>query len=224
MIDMILNSEINFWNILIFILSSCAVIFFTLPVHEAAHAYTAVKLGDPTPRYQGRLTLNPFAHIDYLGALLIVLFGFGYAKPVNINARNFNNPKWGMALTALAGPISNILMAFVAHFLLNLLYILPFSGVFVGYVLLFLSFIIQINISLAVFNLISIPPLDGSRLLVAFLPDRLYYRLMQYERYLFYLVLALCATDSLGGPIAFLSDKIYDLISTIAALPFHLFM
>ncbi len=223
MIDL-LRSSPSFWDVIVFLLSGCAVIFFTLPVHEAAHAYTAVKLGDPTPKYQGRLTLNPFAHIDYIGALLIVLFGFGYAKPVNINARNFRDPKKGMAITALAGPLSNLLMATIAAFLMNLLYLLPTFNSFVGYVWVFLSFVVQINIGLAVFNLIPIPPLDGSRLLAAFLPDRIYYRLMQYEHILFYVVMALCITGAFGGPIDYLSNKIYDVIFFIASLPFRLFL
>ncbi len=224
MINLLLNSGFSLSNIIIFLLSGCVVIFFTLPVHEAAHAYTAVKLGDPTPRYQGRLTLNPFAHIDYLGALLIVLFGFGYAKPVNINSRNFKNPKRGMALTALAGPVSNLLMAIVAAVLMNFLFLLQEWNTFLGYVWLFLSFVIEINITLAVFNLIPIPPLDGSRLLAAFLPDRIYYRLMQYERYMFTIVLILCATGALGGPIDYLSNKLYTVILLIASLPFRLFL
>ncbi|MBP5686588.1 MAG: site-2 protease family protein, partial [Clostridia bacterium] len=95
-------------------MSAVIVIFLTLPVHEFAHGFIADKLGDPTPRYQGRLTLNPIAHIDPIGALGILLFGIGWAKPVSVNARNFKNPKAGMAITALAGPVSNIIMAFIS--------------------------------------------------------------------------------------------------------------
>ena len=103
-------------SVVVGILSSLAVIFLTMPVHEFAHAWAATKLGDPTPKYYGRLSLNPFNHIDYMGALCIILFGFGWAKPVGINPRNFDNVKKGMALTALAGPLSNIILAFISMF------------------------------------------------------------------------------------------------------------
>ena len=109
-------------DVIVFIISSFAVIFLTMPIHEFAHAWAANKLGDPTPRYYGRLSLNPFNHIDYMGALCILLFGFGWAKPVSVNPRNFDNPKVGMAVTAFAGPLSNLLLAFVATF---------FSGAFI---------------------------------------------------------------------------------------------
>ena len=105
---------------LIMLLSSMAVIFITLPIHEWAHGFISTKLGDPTPRYQGRLTINPMAHIDWLGALGILVCGIGWAKPVQVNARYYKSPKWGMALVALAGPMSNILTAFVAKFIYNI--------------------------------------------------------------------------------------------------------
>ena len=111
MLSKLLSGNLDFGSAIIYILSSLVVIFLTLPVHECAHGWTAVKLGDPTPKYQGRLSLNPFAHIDYLGAACILFFGFGWAKPVQINSNNFKSPKKGMAITAIAGPISNLLVA-----------------------------------------------------------------------------------------------------------------
>lgn len=210
MLRMILHNNFNLVNLLVYFLSSCAVIFLTMPVHEMAHAFAATKLGDPTPKYQGRLSLNPFHHIDYFGALCIMLFGFGWAKPVSINARNFDNPKRDMAITALAGPVANLIIAFVASFLTNLFYFLyvTFNLTFLLYLYFFFQYISTINIYLAVFNLIPIPPLDGSRLLNAFLPDRVYYQIMRYERYLFLLVLILCYTGVLGGPISWASTAI----------------
>ena len=122
LIDILNGSGLSFANIIVGILSSLAVIFLTMPIHEFAHAFAATKLGDPTPKYSGRLSLNPFNHIDYVGALGIILFGFGWAKPVGVNANYFKNPKRDMAITALAGPLSNLIVAFVAVFLRCLFY------------------------------------------------------------------------------------------------------
>ena len=116
MIRELLSGNMNFAQIIIYICSALAVIFITLPIHEFAHGFAAVKLGDNTPRWQGRLTINPFAHIDYIGALCIILFNFGWAKPVQVNQNNFKRPKLDMAITALAGPMANIIVALICHF------------------------------------------------------------------------------------------------------------
>lgn len=225
MLRMLLSGGFDIRSIVAYILSAALVIFFTLPVHEYAHARTAVKLGDPTPRYQGRLTLNPFAHIDYFGSLLILLVGFGWAKPVQVNARNFKNPKGGMAITAVAGPLSNLLMAFISLLLLNLtVFFWPgvFSNAF-GLILWGLfSYLASINISLAVFNLIPIPPLDGSRILTAVLPDRIYYKIMQYEQIIMIVLFALIFFGFLSGPLSALTGAVWDGLNAVAALPFKL--
>lgn len=211
-------------QVIAYILSSLVVIMLTLPVHEWAHAFAATKLGDPTPRYQGRLSLNPFNHIDWIGAACILLFGWGWAKPVGINAGYFKKPKVGMATTAFAGPVANIVMAFAALVLLNaVVFFFGLSSTVVLYIYFFLYYIAQINISLAVFNLIPIPPLDGSRLLAAFLPNKQYYTLMRYERYMFLAVLVLIWIGALDIPISFLSGKLMSGLSFLAGLPFELF-
>ncbi|MBQ8304210.1 MAG: site-2 protease family protein [Clostridia bacterium] len=217
------GGKIDFITLIVQALSSLAVIFLTLPVHEFAHAYTAVKLGDPTPRYTGRLTLNPLKHIDYLGAASILLFGFGWAKPVQVNTRYFKNPKRDMAITAVAGPISNLVVCFISIFIATLITeIFPFSEV-AFYIGVFLINIGYINVYLAVFNLIPIPPFDGSRLLSAFLPYKYYYALMRYERYLMYGVLILCWTGILSRPLGIVTDVVYNAIATAATFVFKFF-
>ncbi len=220
MLSELLSGSMDFSSVIIYILSSLIVIFLTLPVHEYAHGWTAVKLGDPTPRYQGRLSFSPFAHIDYIGALCIILFGFGWAKPVQVNSFNFRNPKRDMAITALAGPVSNIVMATIALFISNAIMAFAPAVTVTFYVFAFFYFIAQINISLAVFNLIPIPPLDGSRLLSALLPDRIYYKIMRYERYFFILLIGLLYLGVLDGVLNTLTGGLMTGISFITGLPF----
>ena len=220
MLDIIRGGNFSLANLIIYLISTAAVIFITLPIHEWAHGFAATRLGDPTPRWQGRLSLNPLAHLDPMGSLCILLFGFGWAKPVSVNPRYFKNVKTGMAITALAGPLSNLIMGFIAVLLGNLMvWITLITDIEIFYyIAIFFVFVAKINISLAVFNLIPIPPLDGSRILGVILPDRIYYRIMQYERYLFYLVILLLATNVLTIPLAIISgavENLYLLISSI---------
>lgn len=226
MLQQILSRGFDFSSIFAYILSAALVIFFTLPIHEYAHARTAVKLGDPTPRYQGRLTLNPFAHIDYIGSLLILLVGFGWAKPVQVNARNFKNPKGGMAITALAGPLSNLIVAFICLLIFNALtcfWPMAYFNKFGLFILNVFTFLASINISLAVFNLIPIPPLDGSRILTAVLPDRIYYKIMQYEQLIMIVLFALLFFGFLNGPLSVLTGWVWNGLDNLASLPFIFF-
>lgn len=209
-------------EIAILFLARLFVVFCTLPVHEYAHAFVADKLGDKTARLSGRLTLNPMAHIDILGAIMILFVGFGYAKPVPVNPRNFKNPKKGMAFTALAGPFSNILMAVVFMLLSNILSLFG-SSLFVQAFYVFFSFAASINIGLAVFNLIPIPPLDGSRVLELLIPDKYYYKFAQYERYIVIVIFGLIVFGVLDAPLAFLQNHLYSALNYIVSLPFRAF-
>ena len=188
-------------------------VLLTIMLHELAHGYTAYRLGDPTAKVYGRLTLNPIRHIDIIGAVCMVLFHFGWAKPVPVNAVNFKNPKRDMALTALAGPLTNFVIAFFCvpiYLLLSRAYVsvalengIAFFGArLLETLTLFFWYLTTVNLGLCLFNLIPLPPLDGSRILFAFLPDAKYYSIMRYERYF---SLALMIFLLLGANFGFLS-------------------
>ena len=176
-----------------------------IPFHECAHAWTANKLGDPTARINGRMTLNPLAHLDPFGALLMIFTGIGWAKPVPINARNFKHPKWEMAISSLAGPVSNLLLAYLSMILWKITTIVSYyhSGFFVQNLITIFATMVSINIGLAVFNFIPIPPLDGSRILSLFLPERTYFSIMRYERYAMLALMIAVYFGLLDGPLGF---------------------
>ncbi len=201
------------------VLSSIFVVFCTLPIHEFAHAFVADRLGDPTARRNGRLTLNPFAHLDLWGCLMIVLVGFGYAKPVPVNMRNFKNPKAGMAAVAFAGPLSNLVMATVFLVLRWVFWVYGNSD-FTVILAYFFYYAAYINVSLAVFNLLPIPPLDGSRIATALIPYETYYKIMRYERYIMIGLFVLLLTGILTRPLALLTGVVIDGLEKLTSLPF----
>ena len=182
--------------IVYYALSAVAVLVI-LTIHEFAHAYTAYKLGDNTARNLGRLSLNPIKHLDPVGAVCMLFFHFGWAKPVPINARNFRNPKRDFAITALAGPLINLICAFFSAFLYLFIFALlrdvNFESSFLlslaNNALLFISLFHSINVGIGIFNLIPIPPLDGSRILNVVLPSKMYFGIMKYERYIYFAVI-----------------------------------
>ena len=194
---------------------SLPIFMLAFSIHEYAHGFVAGKLGDPTAKSLGRLTLNPIKHIDLFGFLSMLLFGFGWAKPVPINTRYFKNPKRDMAISALAGPVSNLLLAVVFALLLKLYYsffIFSVSSEAAYFIYLFLILGIRLNITLAVFNLIPIPPLDGSRIMLLFLPTDTYFKIMRYERYLSIALMIALAFGLLDKPINLVSNFFLQLI------------
>ena len=181
-------------NITQLILSAFSVLI-ALSLHEAAHAFVAYKLGDPTAKYMGRLTINPIKHIDPVGALFMILFHFGWAKPVPIDPRYFKSPKRDFAISALAGPLCNIIVGFFGAFIYLLAYkFLPSTDLYAlnnifAYIQLFLFLFCTVNIGLGIFNLIPAPPFDGSRILFALLPNKWYFKVMKYERIIYWCVI-----------------------------------
>ena len=160
------------------------VVLFINPIHEYAHAFTAYKLGDNTAKSQGRLTLNPMASFDLFGTLMFLLVGIGWAKPVPINPRNFKNQKSGMVITAAAGPLSNLLFALISCLVVGAITKFAPSTTAIDYVSSAFIVLAEINIMLAVFNLIPLPPLDGSRIAAGALPDKIYFKIFKYDRYI----------------------------------------
>ena len=165
-----------------------------LVIHEYAHAKAADVMGDFTPRMTGRLTLNPMAHIDPIGLIMLLVVRFGWAKPVMINARNFRNWRQGELLVAVAGPVANLLVAFISLLAMAVLFKL---GMFSEGVRLVLSMMGLFNINFAIFNMLPLPPLDGSKVLMVLLPGRLAYKLMSLERYSFIILIFLMMTPFL---------------------------
>ena len=202
------------------------VIIISLSVHEAAHGYMAYKMGDPTAYNLGRVTLNPIRHLDPMGSLCMLVFGYGWAKPVPINARNFRNPKYGMAYTAIAGPISNILLGVIGTVLYTLVNFLlyyfyrdivgnEFLTNLLRATLTLLFYFGYMNFVLAIFNLIPIPPFDGSRFFSLFLPAKTYFALMKYERYIMVGILVFmiaCSRLFNFSPFGWVAEKLFDLV------------
>ena len=171
------------WSVLTDILLSIIPALVCITLHELAHGFVAYKLGDNTAKLAGRMTLNPLKHIDAMGLLMMVVFKFGWAKPVPVDPRNFtkSDMKTGMLLTALAGPMANLLLVFLGTLVVSLVEAAFFAKHY--YFWLFMNYFIVLNANLAFFNLLPVPPLDGSKILFGILPDRFYPKLYQLERY-----------------------------------------
>ena len=211
---LISNGDIK--DYIISLLLSLPIVFLALSLHETAHGFIASKLGDPTAKSLGRLTMNPLKHIDPIGFICMVLFGFGWAKPVPINTRYFKKPRRDMALCSLAGPVSNILLAIVFAILLkaasmiltSISYPSELTRDLAQYFLIFLYYGISLNVTLAVFNLIPIPPLDGSRILSAFLPPKLAYAYIKHERIISIILMILLFVGVLSPVISIFTNLV----------------
>jgi Zn-dependent protease len=210
------------WPRLADILISVIPALLCISFHEAAHGFVAYRLGDDTAKQQGRLTLNPIRHIDIFGLIMMAVFGFGWAKPVPIDMRRFKNPKRGMAITALAGPLSNLLLAAVLYAFAGAIVALnPMGGgetvnTIWEIVWEMLERTIILSVALAVFNILPIPPLDGSKVLFSLLPDKIYLKLLRVERYGFILLMALIYSNALDPTIGAMRDFVLDKLVYIA--------
>ncbi len=236
-------------NELVAILLSIPGVLLALAVHECAHGWMSYKLGDPTAKNLGRLTLNPIKHIDPIGLICMILFRFGWAKPVPVNARYYKKPRRDMALVAAAGPISNLIMCIFGMLMLHIIYLfysftpdaLPFALIWntalysdpvemgtlakLVYVLfIFFQQFSLLNICLAVFNLLPIPPLDGSRIMYIFLPTKAYFGIMKYERIIMMVMLVLLWLGAFSGFLSTVSGTLFGWIfDLIRLIPFFRF-
>ena len=190
------------------ILINGIILLIAFPIHECAHALVAKWLGDDTAEKQGRITLNPIKHLDLWGTILMLFAGFGWAKPVPIDPNNFKNRKLGMALSSLAGPTSNLIIAYIAIILSK---ILLYTETSVEPSIICINAML-INVGLAVFNLIPVPPLDGSRILLLILPEKLYFKIMKYENIIFIILFAVIWLGLLDTPLAFLQVKAIEIM------------
>lgn len=209
---------------LLYLLLQAVVALLCIVIHEMSHGYAAYLLGDHTAKEQGRLSFNPLHHIDPLGLLLMITVGFGWAKPVSVDMRRFSNPKRGMAITALAGPVSNFVLAWVALLLAGVLYrveFFPSQGMLTAasWTFFFLTRLAVMSVGLGVFNLIPIPPLDGSKVLFSFLPNRMYYTILRYERYVMLALFALVFLGWLDQPLYALRKAALSGLCLLAGLP-----
>ena len=219
-----MNAVTNIWNhldwtvplrLILGILPS----LICITLHELSHGYVAWRLGDPTAKNAGRLTLNPIRHIDPMGLLMMLVFHFGWAKPVPVNMYRFKNPKQGMAITAVAGPLMNVLITIVFLFLYGLLF-RPLGEH--NYLMEMIYLTAYLSISFAIFNIIPISPLDGSKVLFSVLPSERYDQLMRYERYGMILLLVLVSSGIFGRPLSTATNWVFDKLFIFAEWGYEL--
>lgn len=203
------------------ILLRLPIIFIAITVHEYAHGYAALKMGDPTAKLSGRLSMNPLAHMDIVGALSMLIFGFGWAKPVPINPNNFKNHKKGTVIVSLAGPISNLFLAFLGSVLYGIFRRIGFGNFSSQFSEIFYGLLVQLillNVCFGIFNLVPFPPLDGAKIVGAFLPYKTYFKIMQYERYAFPILIVLMYLGIFDKILGVLITPIVSSLNALIAL------
>ncbi len=212
------------WSVLGDIVLGVLPALLCITLHELSHGAVAYALGDDTAKRAGRLTLNPVKHIDPWGLVMMVLFHFGWAKPVPVNMYKFKKPRQGMAVTALAGPVSNLIIGAVFLFLYGLFYrpLYLEGGALERMVFQMISSTAYLSLALAVFNIIPISPLDGSKVLYSFLSDSAYEKLMRYEKYGMILLMVLVVSGSFSGVLSSVTGWVYDKLFFIAEFAFEL--
>lgn len=208
----------NWWGLLTLLISAAAALI-CVTFHELSHGLVAYRLGDPTAKNAGRLTLNPVKHLDIIGLVMLLIAKVGWAKPVPVDMRYFKRPKQGMALTAIAGPVSNFVMAFLATGVCSLLYhFAPLTRVTL-FALCFFANMALLSVGFGLFNLIPISPLDGSKVLFALLPDRIYYKILRYEKYVMGILIVLVLLGVFDKPLSFLITRVLYGLCRVTAMP-----
>lgn len=208
----------NLWIMLVTVASAVLCITF----HETCHGLMAYALGDDTAKRSGRLSLNPLKHIDIFGLIMLAVAHFGWAKPVPVNMNRFRNPKVGMAVCALAGPLGNVVLCAVCMVFYGICRYCSYQTGGLYYIEMFLTYTIILSAGLAVFNLLPVPPLDGSKILFAILPSRWYLKLMQFERYGMVVLMVLLLTGMLDMPLNLMRDMLLTVLYPLAALPYEM--
>ena len=218
--------NLNLYSLLSLVISVAGALI-CITWHEVSHGRMALVLGDPTAKNQGRLTLNPIRHIDPVGLLMMIIAHVGWAKPVPINARNFRHPKRDIALTALAGPVSNFVLAYLAMLLSSAVYhfwFLRTYSIASQYALIFFIEIAVLSTGLGIFNLIPISPLDGSKILIAFLPNRIYYKILKYEKYGMIVMVVIVLLGVLDTPLSWVIYHVLHLLCMGSGFPYQLLL
>lgn len=207
------KGHLSIWDVLFIFAGYALLVLVVMPVHEFAHAWAAHLCGDDTAKWNGRMTLNPMAHLTVPGVVLLVLFGFGYARPVPVNTFNLRHGKRDFILVSLAGPLSNLLMAILSVGIFCVIASVSRSMTVIHIAsLVFISILMRINITLAIFNMLPIPPLDGSRLWSSLLPSRWAMVLEQYSQYFIIAMFVLLFAGVLDAPLNFLENAVTLLI------------